>query len=93
MALNDKKIDRRNKLRVTVYGNKEDLLLLKLLAKAHRTSQGDLLSRVWSLFCRTLRTSRNPATGEPILWEAAKYGPIPSELQEYLGEAERLLKK
>lgn len=93
MALNDKHIDRRNKHRLTIYGNKEDILLLKLLAKAHRTSQGDILSRIWSLFCRTLRTHRNPATGEPILWEAAKYGPIPSELQEYLGEAERLLRK
>lgn len=86
-----KSIDRRGKVSIVLRGTKEDMVLLKVLAKGHRLSRAEIVSRLFAVFCRTLRTHRNPATGEPILWESALYGPIPTELQDYLAKANELL--
>ena len=49
----------------------EDLTFLRTIAKNAHTSLGPLTARILTLLCRTIRTGRDPLTGEPIDWRLA----------------------
>lgn len=52
---------------------KEDHVFLRTIARSRHTQLGNIVARVMTLLCRTIRTGRDPLTGEPIDWRAA-YG-------------------
>jgi hypothetical protein len=63
----------RKRVRVQLALTTEDHKFLSELAAAHGISLGSLISRQSSLTCRTIRTGRDPLTGEPIEWRAATH--------------------
>ena len=49
----------------------EDINFLRAVAKTAKTTLGPLTARILTLLCRTIRTGRDPLTGEPIDWRVA----------------------
>lgn len=64
-----------------LYLSGDDWQLLDVVARGQRIARGVVLSRMWSLFCRALRTGRDPATGEPLhlVKPALEYPPAVAE--------------
>lgn len=57
---------RTRKLPITL--SSEDGAFLSGLARCNRRSEGEILSAMWAMVCRSIRTGRSPTTGEKIEW-------------------------
>lgn len=64
----------RLKLRPLVQLLPEDRAFLTLVSKSAGLAEGAVLAHVWRMLCRTLRTGRDPVTGELL----SERGPVPA---------------
>ena len=62
---------RRRIVNTRIRMTKEDHAFVTALRKAGGMTLGDMMSRILTLLCRTVRTGRDPITGEAIDWRAA----------------------
>ena len=70
----------------------EDRALLHMIATSHNISPSDVVAHAWTLFCRALRTGRDPLTGECIDWKASVYREdIPTDLRDFLAESRSIV--